>query len=55
MDLDELLIRVSEIVVDDAMISGMEVRLRKSEAEFEMNRQQKEADPQVFLRYQYTI
>ena len=55
MDVGELFIRVSEIVVDDAMIDDMRIRFRKTEAVFETERRSKEADPQVFLRYQYTI
>ncbi len=55
MTLDDLLVAVQATTITPELITQMEERLRIAEVGFEKDRQRKEADPQGFLRREYTI
>ncbi|MCR4285576.1 MAG: hypothetical protein NUW00_01640 [Candidatus Kaiserbacteria bacterium] len=55
MSLDQLATAVQEQVIDDVTIREMEERLNRADDTFTEERKHKEANPQGFLKYQYTI
>lgn len=55
MSPDQLAKAMQERVIDDSTIREMEERLNRADDISAEERRQKEADPQGFLRYQYSI
>ncbi len=55
MSPDQLATAIQEHVIDDVQIREMEERLNRADDKFAEERKHKEANPQGFLKHQYTI